>query len=106
MIEFIYLFFPAVLSVWIYESVGKQNLSKKSWIYRFCTNTMIVNFVCFLFKKVFLGTASLPIYNLYTDTDPSTALNYMIITVPTAILLGFVEVVLSKHVKIEAQNDD
>ena len=108
MIALICLFFPAILGVGIYEHLRKISLSAKGWLYRFCTNTVIINAVCFVVKRLFLHTADEPFYTLYVDTTPTAALNYLIMAVPVALVLVFLQVVLAKHatVTVEEKNDD
>lgn len=107
MIAFICLFFPAVISVWIFELLTKNQLSIKKCIYRFCLNSILINFLCFFIKKVFFNTATYPLYYA-PDMLPATAINYLIIAVPLAILIVLSEVLFSKHIKIsvEENNDE
>lgn len=105
MIAFICLFFPAVLSVWMYEKLTKADLSIKNWLYHYTLNTTAINLFCFLIKKVVLGTAGDPFYTLSVDTTPSAALNYLIVAIPTAVLLVFFKVLLSKTVRVTAEDE-
>lgn len=103
MIAFIILFFPAVIATRIYEAVKKLELTPKRWISRYCVNNLLINFFCFAVKSVILKTSGAPLYTLYADITPAAAMNYLIMALPAAILLGFIEVLLTKTVKVEAE---
>ena len=105
MIAFICLFFPAVLSVWLFERTGKRDLSKKNRLYLFCSNTMFINLLCFVIKRFVLGTAGEPLYSLATDMTPSAAGNYLIMAIPCAVVLGFVEICVRKNVKLTVEDN-
>ena len=105
MIAFICLFFPAVLTVWLYEHLRQTELSRKQWLYRYCINTLFVNLACFAAKRLLLGTADAPFVNLYTDVTPAAALNYLGLAIPAAVVLAFVQVLLSKHANITVEDD-
>ena len=106
MIAFICLFFPAVLSVWAYEALTRTELKGKKWVYRFCGSTLIINFICFAIKSYVLATAGYPLYELATDMLPGTAVKYMIMAAPAAIILVVVEVLLAKYVKIRVEEPE
>lgn len=106
MITFICLFFPAVVSVWIYELLLKVELSKKKIIYRFCFNTIIINAVCFAVKTFILSTGSQPLYNFYTDMIPNVAVRYLIMAVPLCVVLSIAEVFLTKNVKVTVSDEN
>ena len=103
MIAFICLFFPAVISVWIYERLMKCRLAARQWCYHYVLSNLAVNFVCFLVKKVFLHTAGLPLYSLSTDATPDTALKYLIMAVPAAAVFAVLASLLKKHVKLTVE---
>ena len=105
MIAFICLFFPAVLSVCMYERLTKRELGFKRIVYRFCINALIINFICFLSKKLFFGTAEAPLYTFETDMRPTVAINYIITAVAVAVALTLFEVLLSKKVRIYVEED-
>ena len=104
MIAFICLFCPAVVTVWIYESIGNADLTPKKWLYRYCLSNLLVNLSCFGVKRCILQTASAPLYTLAADTAPVAALNYLIMAIPVAVILAFVQVLLTKHGKITVEN--
>lgn len=100
MTAFICFFFPAVASVWLVEYLFRQELRRKHWLYLFCTNTMIINFLCFTFKHLVLDTGGAPLYQWSTDMVPSAACHYLIMAIPSAMILAFVEVCAAKNTKI------
>lgn len=99
MLAFISLFFPALITVCIYERLTKTRLCVKSTVYLYAVGNMAINCVCAVVKKYLLETAEFPLTAGW-DMTPSAALNYMIIAVPAAILLGFVAVLLKKNVRV------
>ncbi len=103
MIAFMILFFPAVVAIGIYEAVSKLQLSRKQWLIRYCTNALLINLACFGIKAVVLNTAAAPLYTFYTDATPIIAANYLVMAIPCAIVLGFVQVLLGKAVKVEVE---
>lgn len=105
MITFICLFFPAVLSVWLYEKLKKAELSPKKWAYRYALNTVLINFACFLTKSVVLNTAALPLYTADVDMYPSAALNYLIMALVAMVVITFVEIFTEKSAKITIEDE-
>lgn len=106
MIGFIVLFLPAVLSLWIWESVCKTTLSKRKWIYLLSLNIVLINFVCFAVKKWLLHTAGDPLSSLMADTTPSAAVNYLIMAIPTAVGLALIEKFFFHKVRLRVEGDD
>lgn len=106
MIAFIVFFFPAVLSVWMFEALRKSQLDKKQWFYHFVLNAVFINFICFAVKKYILHTASSVIFSIAADMTPAVACNYLIIAIPLAVFLAFVKVFFSKHIRVEVAHKD
>lgn len=106
MIAFIVYFFPAVVSLWIYEKLNKQTLSPKDWIYRFCLNTTLINGICFAVKKWILHTATVSLSSFSADMTPDVACNYLIIALLLSAAFAVAEVFLSRHVRVEIENDN
>ena len=104
MIAFMILFFPAVMATGLFEAVQKTRLTGRQWLCRYCVNALLINLFCFLVKAYVLHTATAPMYTLNADTTPIVAANYLIMALPMAIILGFVEVLLSKTVKAEVED--
>lgn len=105
MITFIVLFLPAVLAVWIWETVSKTQLSKKKWLYLLSLNIMLVNLACFAIKKWILHTAANVLSGLAADMTPSVALNYLIMAIPVAIGLALVENFVFRHIRLRVEED-
>ena len=105
MIAFICLFFPAVFSIYVFEGLAKSDLNLKQLIFRFCTNCLLINLICFAVKKFIFQTADQPFFYISTDMTPSTALNYIIIAMVTAIIISVAEVLLSKKVKFSVEEN-
>lgn len=106
MIGFIVLFLPAVLSLWIWETVCKTHLSRRKWVYLLSLNILVINFVCFAVKKWLLHTAGQALSPLLTDMTPSTAVNYLIMAVPTAVVLALVEKFFFQKVRLRVEGDE
>lgn len=103
MLSFICYFFPAVISLRLFEALSKSSLSLKKCIYRFCCNTLLINFLCLAVKKTVFHTANNPMLLDSSDMLPIVALNYMIIAVPFAAVIALAEVLLSKRIKITVE---
>lgn len=99
MLAFTALFFPALITVCFYERLTKAKLSVKNTVYLYAVGNMGINCICAFLKKFLFKTADLPL-TVGWDMTPSAALNYMIIAVPAAVLLGFIAVLLKKNVKV------
>lgn len=106
MIAFICLFFPAVLGVWLFEHLQKTSLGRKQWLYRFCTNTLLINGICFGAKRFLLDTAGEPFCSLYADTTPAAALNYLIMAIPAGVVVVFLQVLFTKHAAITVEDEE
>ena len=107
MIAFICLFLPAVIGVWLFEHLQKAPLCRKQWLYRYCASTLLINGICFGIKRFLLGTGGEPFYSLYTDTTPAAGVNYLIMAIPAAVLVSFLQIVFAKHatITVEEQED-
>ena len=99
MLAFTALFFPAIITVCIYEHLMKTRLSVKSTVYLYVAGNIAINCICAIVKKYIFKTADMSLV-LGWDMTPSAALNYMIIAVPSAILIAFFAVLLKKNVKV------
>lgn len=106
MVTFIVLFLPAVLSVWIWEVICGKALCKKNWIYLLSLNVILINFGCFAVKKWLLLTAGNSLSSPAADMTPSAAVNYLIMAVPAAVVLAFIEKFFFKKVRLRVEGDD
>ncbi len=100
MIAFICLFFPAVLSVSVYEKLSKRDLKRKQWMYQYVQAVLLINFACFFVKTALTGSGEVPIYDIYTDMLPERMVNYLTMAIPLAVALGVMQVLLSRNVKV------
>lgn len=100
MIAFICLFFPAVLTVGAFEVLTKQKLSVRAWVYRFCLNTVVINLLCFLCKKLAFYTAHVSLHTLEADMTPASALNYLLISAAAAAIFLVIQLFAAKHIQI------
>lgn len=105
MIAFICYFFPAVLSLWLFETLTKNNLSWKECLFRFCSNALFINFICFGIKKFILHTAGEPICSNSADMLPIVAFNYLVIAIPVTVVLVFAEILLPKKISITVEEN-
>lgn len=104
MVAFIVLFFPAVASLWIFETLRKEKLTKKDWFYRFTWNTMLINGICFAVKKWILHTAAVALSSFSADMTPDIACNYLIMAIPLSVGIAIVQVFLSRHARVEIES--
>ncbi len=105
LIEAICLFAPAVLCVCIYEKLNKSALSLRRWGYHFVLDTLFINLFCFAVKSYILDTGGRPLRADGVTMTPHAALNYLILAVPAAVALAVVVSFLSKHVKVELEEN-
>ena len=106
MITFIMLFFPAALSMWLYEHVTKTDLTVKRWVNLYAVHNLLINFVCLMLMRLVTDQAGEYIYNREIDIPPYVATSYMIMAIPVAIALGVVAILLHKTVKVELENNE
>lgn len=104
MIAFMILFFPAVLATRLYEKLQKTDLTRKQWFCRYCTNALLINLFCFLVKVLILHTGTDSLRSWTGDATPSTAVNYLITAIPAAVILSFLQVLLTKHTKVDVED--
>lgn len=103
MLAFIVLFLPAVLSLWIYEVLSKKEMPLKKLIYRYSINVVIINLLCFLIKCYVLSSGTSPLLFDGKQMLPVNAFNYLLLALPIAILIAFVESVVSKKTAISVE---
>ena len=102
MLTFIALFFPSVFAVFIFERISKKRLDAHNFFCLFAVNTLAINLVCITVKRFLLGTAFLPLTSGW-DMTPGTMLNYLIIALPSAVCIAFLEVVFSHNVSVTVE---
>lgn len=105
MLTFICLFFPAVLSLRIYEALSRRKLDLKQCVYRYCTDALLLNLACLGAKTIVLGTGGAPLSEGSWDMLPSAAFFYMIMAICGAVLLAVFQVLLDKQVAVTVEED-
>lgn len=105
MLAFISLFLPAVFAVGVYEWTLKTKISLRYAVYLYAVQNMAINAFCFAVKKFWLGTADGPML-IDGDMTPSTALNYLILAVPMALIVAFVCALVTKTVKVTKEDEE
>ncbi|MBR4762522.1 MAG: hypothetical protein IK086_07790, partial [Clostridia bacterium] len=82
--------------------LANKKFSAKESVLRFCTNTLLINFLCVLVKEFVFNTAGNP---LLADGDmtPSTAAVYMAMSMIFGLVIALFEVLLSKKVKVAVE---
>lgn len=106
MITFIILFFPAVISLLIFERINKATLSKRTLIYLFSTNVLIINLACFTVKLFFSRGANKPFDELLNNMTPFDAFIYILISLVVAVLAALVESFIRKNVEVSIEVKD
>lgn len=99
MLEFICLFFPPILSVFLMEQLCKKNFSIRNTIYLFATNTLSINFIVFAIKYFLLHTAVVPL-STETGMTVNSAFKYLIMAIPLAVLIAIIMTYLYHHFRI------
>ncbi|MBO4938123.1 MAG: hypothetical protein J6C98_03865 [Oscillospiraceae bacterium] len=102
MITFICLFFPPVLSVFLYEKIQKIRLDLRSFFGYYCLDVVMVNLICFMVKHFVLNTAS----DSMADLTPAGAMNYLVLALAAAVVMAFICVFAKKNVKISKEVAD
>lgn len=101
MLDYICLLLPAVLAVWVFEKLMKQELKVKPWLVFYGVQVLLVNFAVLMIMRLLLGQPSDHIGNFYVYT----ATSYLIMAIPIAIVSGAVFAMLTKKVSIEVEDD-
>lgn len=104
MIGFIILFLPAVFALGLYETLTKKSLNVKNAIIRYCNYALFINFGCFAIKKYFLRTDTEFMFQ-GGDMLPLVAFNYVVMAVGVAVVLVAAEILLSKNIKINVEEE-
>lgn len=95
MLLFVAVMLPAVISVFIYDSASNGEIKPRQLVYIYSISNILINSVCALIKRFVLGTAGATLA-AGTDMTPSALLNYMVIAVPAAIVIGFIVSLLKR----------
>ena len=105
MLAFICYFFPAVVGLWVFETLTKENLSVKHCIYRFCWYTVLSNLCCFILKKIVFRTADAALVT-GGDMVPAVALNYLVISLAMVLVFVLCEVLFFRKIKISVEEKE
>lgn len=105
MIEFICLFFPAFISVGIFQKLIKNKLNLINLFSVYSIFNLAINGFVFLIKTYILGTGeSLLIFDI--DMTPSIALNYLIMAVPASVIFSIIFTLCYKNIELKIEKDD
>lgn len=105
MLVFICLFFPAVISLAIYEKLTEETLTIKKTVYFYILFNLLINFFILAIKTFITGSGDtyLPID---LGINISTATFYMITALPLAVIISFIAALIKRNVKVEIKNDE
>lgn len=106
MITFIVLFFPAVLSVFIFERINKITLSKRNLIYLYVANVLLVNLACFAVKFFFSRGLNKPFNTLMNDMTPFDTLIYILLSLLFVVIIVLIESFIRKNVEVSIEVKD
>ena len=106
MLKLICVFFPAVLSVWLFEAISHKQLTLKAWVYRFCLNAMLCNGFVFVVKTLLTHTSQELLNLIGADMMPAVALRYLIMALPAAVAAAALEALLTKKIDISVGEDE
>ncbi len=105
MIQFMCMFFPAVVAVWVFEAISKTKLDLKGWIYHFTVNALITNMAVFLLKKFVSHTSNEFLAMPGADMVPEVAIRYVVMALPVAIAVAVISALLPKFLKVTVETD-
>lgn len=106
MITFIILFFPACLSVWLYEHVTKTDLSVKRWVNLYGVHNLMINFITLLLMRLVTDEAGVYLYDREIGIPPIMATDYLIKAIPVALGIAVIAILLHKTVKVELEAEE
>lgn len=103
MLIFICLFFPAVVSLRIYEALRREKLTLKQCVYHYCTDALLINLACLGAKTILLGSGGAPLSEGSWDMLPSAAFVYIIMALCCGVFLAVFQVLLSRHMAVAVE---
>lgn len=106
MIQFMCMFFPSVIAVWVFEAVAKTKLNFKGWIYHFATNALIANMAVFLLKKFVSRTSNEFLAMPGADMVPEVAIRYVVMALPVAVISAVIVALLPKVLKVSIESEE
>ncbi len=103
MVQFICLFFPALVSVLIYEKLKKDAMTTRKYICMYALFNLGINFVCFFVKTLILRTGSI-LMNAAGDMTPDIALRYLVMAIPLGVIAPVVLALIGKHSDVHIED--
>jgi len=104
MIALICLFLPAVFALWLFEHIHKTELTRKQCFYRYCTNVLFINLLTFAFRRLVLSKGYEPFGTLLEDFSSVDGMHYLIVAVPAATILAFLQILFTKYASITVED--
>lgn len=105
MIEFICLFFPALISLVIFQKLIKKELTFIKSISVYALFNLSINGLVFLIKTYVLGTGNASLIN-GNDMTPSIALNYLIMAIPISLAVAIIVALVYKNIDLKIEKDE
>ncbi len=105
MFEFITLFFPAMLSVALYEHLRQEKLSLRGLLYCYVTANLFINIACILIKMGLYHVAVAAV-SPAAETALQIAADYLLFSVPAAIFFAFIAATLKNKVSLVKKSED
>ncbi len=97
MIGLICYFFPAVLTLWLFESFTRQKLSIRRCIYRYCGNAVLINLFCFTLNTFLIKAGTTFTYE--------SAFYYLVMAIPFGVIITVIESILTDTTKITIEEN-
>ena len=104
MLEFLCLFFPAVLGTALTEKLLRKRLPGKETVYLFSAECLCINFFVFLIKRFLFHSAIVPL-NPQEGMTISAALNYLIVALPAMPVFAFLTALVLKNTDFRLERD-
>ena len=102
MLEFICLFLPAFVSVFLFEKIVKEPLCARRFVYLYALSNLSVNGVCLLVKWLAFGEGqTLLVYA--EDMYIISALKYLALSLTSAVIIAVVFSFVYKKLEISLE---
>ncbi len=103
MLLFICLFFPAVVSLRIYEALRREKLTLKQCVYHYRTDALLINPTCLGVQTILLGSGGAPLSEGSWAMRPSAAFVYLLMALCCGVFLAVFHVLLSRHMAVAVE---
>lgn len=103
MVSFIVLFFPAVLTIWIFESLSKTDLRPKYFAVFYAASVLLINTICFLVLYYILDWGQVSLHDPQEGMSVYYAVRYLTLAVPMSVFVGIAAAFLRKYIRIEIE---